>query len=86
MVIFGKTANMGAMCDSYTEIFAKCIFKTAHEICSGSLTLHVNWFAGMFLKNVKDKKKSKMLTYLTFSLMAFSKNTQIHTPWLFLLW
>jgi len=56
MVIFGKTANMGAMHDSYTEGFAKCIFKNTHEFCIGSLTLYINWFAGMLLKNVKHKQ------------------------------
>lgn len=26
VIFFGKTANMGAMRDSYMEFFAKCIF------------------------------------------------------------
>lgn len=30
VIFFGKTANMGAMHDSYMEFFAKCIFLKIH--------------------------------------------------------
>lgn len=49
----GKTANMGAMPDGSTKDFAKCIFKNTHEFCTGFLTLYINSFVGMLLKNVK---------------------------------
>lgn len=63
VIFFGKTANMEAINDSYMEVFAKCIFKNTHEFCIGSLTFHVNWFAGMLLKNVKYIKMQN--TYLS---------------------
>lgn len=51
---FGETADMGAVCDSYMEVFAKRIFENAHEFCIGFLTSRANWFAGTLLKNVKS--------------------------------